>query len=264
MDRLKQSFFIIFLFFLLIVVASSPLILTEYDNNRLMNHMNITVLPADMIENEQVVSEDFNTLRRLDTIKKSNSVIIRNNETGINMVSIEEQNSLVQTMENQLSILHRMQVLPQLAFSKDYQVVIDKKTYMDAQNPSDAVSIWDIGVEYSDFYVNVFMDTDTFILYYIYIYSKNGNLDCNFSNDNRSGFKKYLQIDTEDKNELEKKFGVKGYYSSDSIHLYIVYLNKKIQDKTTYEFYTSSDFVDSFEYSWIPLFSFESKSIISP
>lgn len=220
MNKLKQNLTICALFLLLIVVAASPLFLIEFNNEQIINKINIMSMQTESMELEESPSVDYNTEERIQIIKN-----VKSSKTGViteqqvSSMSDDKKRKLLHSMEEQFDILFNLGALPKIEFPESNYVLISKTTYNDTINPNESVSIWSIDVEYPDFYVSVQMDTETSILYDVTISS---TLKLEFDPDHISimTFLNYLQIKPQHLNWNGIEYGSSGFFLNNDVPIF--------------------------------------------
>lgn len=225
MNNIKQNTKIITLFALLIVVAATPLLLIESNNERILNKLNIVTIQNESMDDghSDDLSSNYNITERIQIIRNAQtSKTGAVTEQQLSYLSDEEERSLINSMEAQLAILNNLGVLPKFEFSKEYNTRISKTTYINTLDPNNSVSVWYITVEYSDILVNVQMDTETSILYQVFISSYTDTLDYDPSQLSFLSFLNYLQIEPQNLNWEVNDYNARGivYDNNNPIYYY--------------------------------------------
>lgn len=187
-----------FLFILLFFVAATPILLTEYDNMRLLNRPIVTVMPDDYLNHQKQ-----NTMQSFERIKM---IINANNQkTGIiteQKVDIakdkERLGEIVKKIEEQMQILQTKNAIPTFDIANTYYIKsINKTMYMDSMYPEQSVGIWEILLIYTNVSVEVWVDVETNMLYLISLFSDNETFNFDISNISEKNFLEYISNGTE-------------------------------------------------------------------
>lgn len=226
MRKLNKNFKIASLFLLLLVVAATPVLITEFRNQRLIDKPNIIAISTKSLEIDGNTNFDNNIIKRIQTIVK-----VRTSKTGVTteqQISVKDKisNELIESFKEQIIILQKIQALPQFDITNEYSIdYLEKTTFMDSINPDNLVSVWNIAISYQGLGIRGIMDIDTSVIYEISIYSEDDNIQLNKSQVSVEEFLKYLKIDP---NKVEQKYDhIYHFYSDDNIYIMYYFIKQK-------------------------------------
>ncbi len=200
MKRGKSVLNIIVFFLFLFLIALSPMLLTSYQNESLLNTPHITVMTE--IDQQLSSTDEKSNISILDRINVIVNVSTQR-EGVMTKQTIESSEReivdyIVGIYEKQLSILHYFGALPTLPFSDGYELgYVAKITYRDNNLPSITVSVWDLTIFYPDYSVFVTIDTETLTIYSLEIIIENSDFSMDTSKIRFKNFSRYLQIPDE-------------------------------------------------------------------
>lgn len=226
MSNVKQIMIIVSLFALLFAVVFIPMFYIEYQNNNMLNEFYISPVKTTHLDRPSKKEEDYNIWERIGII---NTPIV-----VISTVSTESRTKLREEMETQLAAICRYKAIPDISLTGVMQVSINKETYMDKPSSggyidildSDRVlNVWEIIVEYQNYVVRAYMDTETNAIYDITIVTKNTDFlyQPGISD---TGFLEYLKTFSDVPSDLGMAFSAGSYYSGGIICLYLCSVDK--------------------------------------
>ena len=161
--------------------------------------------------------------------------------TGTHANTESLANNMLSVLEEQLRSLVALSALPDLSFSDAVSISFVKETYMPISSdgyvnlikPDHMISIWKIQVEYQDFRVLAYMDTEISAIYDITISSK----DSDFlypSSISEVGFLEYLLEFSDGENKSGDVFSAGGFYLEKMICLYPLSVDKQTGQTVAY------------------------------
>ena len=229
MKRFRKFIKLAGMFLLLFALVSLPLLYTEYHNSHLLNHIALSPVQTVSLEKEADQQDQYDMWARLENIDQA--VVIRAVEFhNREQETEEEKQNLLRRMEEQLASLHRYGCLPELDFAGAGPSFICREIYLESDAYEDhtainradlSVSVWNILVDYEDFYVQVYMDAETSALYDVMLLSK--EKDFVYRQDSSADqLMEYLKSFSELPPEKEWKFTVQGYYTEKTVKLSLI------------------------------------------
>lgn len=194
MSRIRQIVTVLMLFVLLFAVALTPKLILEHNNHQMVDKVHVDTISEKTLE----PSEENNTIERiaiiLYAVSNSNGVFTENNNISL---SQEEANQLIGHLSEQIAFLQLNNVLPQFELSESYFIeYLSKITFMDRDNPSKVVNVWEILIRGSNYSVSLWIDTETFTMYQLGIYRENSEFNFDDETIQPLNFLEYLQIDS--------------------------------------------------------------------
>lgn len=221
MSTVKQIMIIVSLFALLFAVVFIPMLYIEYQNNNILNEFYISPVKTTHLDRPSPKKEDYNIWERIGLI--NTSIVVKST------VSTESRTKLREEMEKQLAAISRYKAIPDISLTGVMQVSVNKETYMDKPSSGDYIDIldyarvlnvWEIIVEYQNYVVRAYMDTETNAVYDLTIVTKNTDFIYQ-SEISDTGFLKYLKTFSDVPSELGMAFSAGSYYSGGKICLYL-------------------------------------------
>lgn len=222
MRTFRQSMLIVSLFALLFAVVFVPMLFIEYQNDNMLREFYVSsanVPMLDVLDASNSKSENYNIWEHLVILKKS--VVVKAT------VPTEAKAELLERMEKQLAEICRYNAIPLISPTGVIQSSVIKETYMDRPSSgsytdildSDQVlSVWEIIVEYQDYVVCAYMDTETDAIYEITIVTKES--DFLYQPEiTDTGFLEYLRSFSDTPPELGMNFSAWSYYAAGKINL---------------------------------------------
>lgn len=229
--RKQQNVLILLLFCILLAIAVAPIAMLNYSNKKYTNAVNVNKLNTKMTINEATVS------RKNDVLKNLNNALKASGEKSNIVIgwvdpsfSDEKISELVHITEEQIKILQTMNALPQITFSEAFKASVSKTSYLDKNDADFAVNIWHLQVEYPEFYIAAYIDTETNVIYDIFIISKKDTFLNNQLSE--SGFKGYLQNVSGNTVDNFDKIEAYADYTPKYIHLYVINYNENEHNKS--------------------------------
>ena len=235
MSKLRQIVTILVLFLLLFMVAVTPKIFLEHKNNQMMDKVQVEM-------NSEYVQEspkDYNNVERLQIIvnsfSKGTGVFTEQNDLTF---SDEKMGLLLNQITEQLTILQNKNVLPKFTMSEEYSIdYLNKITCMDRKNPKQVVNFWDIMIINSDYFISLWIDTDTFVIYQIAFVAENSELDLDENNIQPFNFLEYLNINSYQVGYKMNEYGDEIFYYIEQDNLSITCSFQKDTHAIQYYFY---------------------------
>lgn len=256
LKRLKagQNLKIFLLFVLLFNAAAVPVFFTEIHNRYYMDKTVIFPVYADNLEDS---AGNYDLWERLKILKnavliqtqnrKSYQVIYYSNETEAaervaavpDNVDGEIKEQLVRRAEKQLRKLKKYQTLPEIPFSDRQEFSCFKQTYMDLENPSYALSVWELYIEYPYMRAHLYMDMETSALCEVELSSIDRGFIYQKGEVSAEGFMEYLNSFSkapEGNAEEDETFYGEGVFSQQYICLYAASSDKNNNSTVVYHF----------------------------
>lgn len=245
MSKAKKKIFKIISFFcLLIVITIAPKALLHFNNAQLTDVPNITELSVKAASDETAAEQNCNPFQR---IKDTKTALAEKADTLVgfkeNNMPEKVKNQLVHTVEKQLSDLQNLHALPELTYPDELYVNVSKRSYIHMQNPYNPINIWGIQINYPEYYVNVYLDIDTSLVYEVSIIAKADYLNYNPEEMSPKGFLEYLQRSASSVEYDGERFYTMGSYAEDSIRLFVLSQNGLTQAVTDYTFGESDTYM---------------------
>lgn len=233
----KQGVIVLALFCILIIITAIPIALFDYNNARMINAYHTVALPSDLENAALTTAQEYDTFDRLliakkSAVEKTDAVVYWQQGS----IPVEKELELVGIVEQQLAILQELNALPQLTLQGYYRPTIFKKTYIDMQNPNAPVNILRIQMHYLDFFLDVYMDEDTYVLYDISILSQKDDLIYVKDTMPEKGFFEYLKNASDGIEKNGEVFDAYGIYDKSTIRLFAISYNDRTKTSTYYNF----------------------------
>ena len=171
MSMWKNTIKIGLLFIFLFTVAVTPIGIMQIQNNELINQIHTNKLP----QQEQSKSDS------LDIIEKIGIIINEQNKqngsirtiTRQEQVNIDSQSNIAKNAVQQLVLLQEKNVIPSLEFTQDYEIDnVSKITFLDFDNPQNVVKTIEMTLVFPNFYVGIWIDIETSVIYQFGVFSK--------------------------------------------------------------------------------------------
>lgn len=212
--KTKQFAKIALLFILLLIAAFSPIYFSGIQIQQLINKPVFAETDAEI-----TISYESNTpvdhFERLWTIIMANSSEDGSitEQTDISMDE-ESVNSIITSLEAELRLLGEKNIVPPLSFSSPRDMkTLKKLTFMSRNNLSEAVTVWDIGVQYDGYSIQCWLDSETATIYQLEIlFSKSGD-HINVDSILPAEFIHYLNIPDDSIIDFLEASSTKGYYT---------------------------------------------------
>ncbi|MCI8645774.1 MAG: hypothetical protein HFE76_03020 [Firmicutes bacterium] len=149
---------------------------------------------------------------------------------------------LAKRAEKQLKKLQSFGVFPAVSFAGRKDISAEKQIYMDMDNPDRSFSVWEIHMDYPDFFVCVFMDTETSALCEVSLARDAGPALYQKGKEQqlKDGFLKYLNTFSRVPGEhagRAERFHVEGLFSQDRVCLYPASTDRQGKHTVSYQFF---------------------------
>ncbi|WMJ23427.1 hypothetical protein RBG61_01810 [Paludicola sp. MB14-C6] len=197
MNNIKKKLMIVSLLLLLLFIALAPILLTEINNQNLINKPNIVTISTESTERSHS-NNNFSTMERICTIVNAN-----NQKTGIiteqKKLNLSEQQvkEIFNKMQYQIKNLQNQSVLPSFDIAENYNKIdISKRMYVEAIDSNEVVSTWEIMLDNDAFSIRAVIDVNTSIIYEISIFSRIDKQGFDVSRVETSNYFKYLNIES--------------------------------------------------------------------
>lgn len=238
----KQRLIIALLFCMLGAIAAAPIILLDHSSAGLINSIHADAMSSGWEILPTSDTKSFDSFQRLLTTKSSlalsSDVVFYVREDA----ETERDQKLAETAKEQLLILQQANALPTIDLSGGYSPIVFNRSYMDVQNPDGAVGIWRVQLHYADYYVDVYMDADTWVLYDVSITAREGRLLYQSGVLSPEGFLEYLESTSDGRVKNGEVFDVMALYDKKAIRLFVFSENLETGDITHYNFEDRQDY----------------------
>ncbi len=234
MSGFKQNVKIIFLFVLLFAVVFLPVFYTEYNQTHTLNQ--VVTYPVQQMEAQTDANHSYNIWERIQAVQgavvetKINTQDLKTNGSGYSA-----EDDLRRIVEDQLAAIQKQNALPELFFSDQAQASVSQRSYVDLDHTELAINVWSILLEYPDYYIQTYMDAETFALYQVVILLKNSDITIS-PKLSANGFLEYLKTFSEIPSGEEEIFSANGFYGDRMIYLNLSSVNKENGKYTVYYF----------------------------
>lgn len=233
----KQRLIIALLFCLLGTMAAAPIMLLDRSSAQLINAVHAEAMSSGWEILPPSGLESFDSFQRILTIKSSlalsSDMVVSMQE---DILSGERTTQLAEKAKEQLLILQQADALPSIDLSGGYRPIILRRSYMDMQNPDGAVSILRVQLHYADYYVDVYMDADAWVLYDVSITAREGRLLYSSDVLSPEGFLEYLESTSDGREKNGEVFDVMAMYDKRAIRLFVFSRNRQTGEITQYNF----------------------------
>ncbi len=238
MSRLKQGGKIAGMFLLLFAIALGPLFFLGQRTRDLIGKVTVKEVQAARLEKKQ--SERVQNLwEQIEAVREDGTTILAPAEKLTSHDGLQGTDEIMETMEQQLSLLGSCHGLPALSCSGRQQESVYQEIYMDRTETADlgepgrTLSVWAIYAEYDDFFLYAFMDTETGALYELDLTAKKEDFLYQREDISADSFLEYLQSFCPIPEDLDRQFSAHCVYTGRKISLYLVSMDKgKSVDET--------------------------------
>jgi len=155
-----------------------------------------------------------------------------------------EQNSgqdLMPAVEEQFVHLQYLGALPELPVRTGYSFGQRRFLYIDSNDPSVSIPVWELLLECDDVCLCVFMDAETHVLYDVFVWSPDGDLGYDETEFSGAGFFEYLLAHSASHEVGNELFEVHSEYTHESIRLHAISFDTNGIHRS-YSFWALEDF----------------------
>lgn len=264
----KRNLILLALLILLLGTAAIPALFTAWQSRGSFDKTTLFAVETENLE-DRALSGDLwerlkilrgNVLSRTQGKAGSRSLMAQDQvtEKGYQIVSYTDgtavevaagsklsgrtKRTLAKRAEKQLKMLQGFGVFPHVSFTGREDISAEKQIYMDMDNPARSFSVWEIHMNYPQFFVCAFMDTETAALYQVSL-SQDGDYRL-YEKGNEQAFKdgffKYLntfsKVPGDDAGRAEI-FHAEGLFARERVSLYPASTDRQGNHMASYQFF---------------------------